>query len=445
MNITEFDGQVFIGENRVLFRYKEHRFTLFSTTIGAIPIFVVGEVFDGPAKGHVLFRLSHPFGSQESVFPRNIIVNVDYYVLKYDQRSQNSSLRFSLPELNQFIPSWPLVQYSFDNPHDPILLAKEEKEIKSFDIDFKGRPIHISFKITPEMHIGKTAELSTKTTLEINFEKNADYDFIYDLYHLVQGLFSFIYNRRNLWFTSISINGSYSQKSLPKERLVSALFFSNDRHMLPPENQETISKEKATFSLYEQNINALMQMIADDKLNYMNTHASTLRRNLVDLTQYLNITSSFELYHRELCPKDTSNSSDQLYEEVRELVRGFAEKQTGKRKEKAKKIAKEIRNENSLGQRIENVFNGYHFDSEKWEPLFSIFPHITPGRCKVLATVANRWRNELAHAKREEEPEADVIDAIRFVEQLNYVIVLRSAGYDDVNIMHIIAQMPAIS
>lgn len=46
-----------------------------------------------------------------------------------------------------------------------------------------------------------------------------------------------------------------------------------------------------------------------------------------------------------------------------------------------------------------------------------------------LASVANQWRNELAHEKREYEPDHKVISAIRLVEHLNYCIVLRQAGY----------------
>ena len=53
-----------------------------------------------------------------------------------------------------------------------------------------------------------------------------------------------------------------------------------------------------------------------------------------------------------------------------------------------------------------------------------------------LSDIANRWRNELAHEKREYEPDSQVVDAIRLVEHLNYCIVLREAGYDD-NIMSI--------
>lgn len=40
-------------------------------------------------------------------------------------------------------------------------------------------------------------------------------------------------------------------------------------------------------------------------------------------------------------------------------------------------------------------------------------------------------RNELAHEKREYEPNIKTVEAIRLVKHLNYTIILRTAGYSD--------------
>lgn len=58
-----------------------------------------------------------------------------------------------------------------------------------------------------------------------------------------------------------------------------------------------------------------------------------------------------------------------------------------------------------------------------------------------LASAANLWRNELAHEKREYQPNVDVITAVRLVEHLSYCIVLRYAGYNDEQIKAILSDI----
>ena len=58
-----------------------------------------------------------------------------------------------------------------------------------------------------------------------------------------------------------------------------------------------------------------------------------------------------------------------------------------------------------------------------------------------MASAANSWRNELAHEKREYQPDVDVVNAIRLVEHINYCIVLRQAGFNDEQIKAIISDI----
>jgi len=447
MQDHKFSGVVFINEKQLLFKFKNNKLTLISTAINIIPLCLCGIVLDGEKEGNVYFKLSHPFETCETSWPHNITVDIDYFILGHDNRAENTGIRFTLPELNYFIASSSLVIRKDYDTDAPFLIERTSRKICKFDLQFRDKPIQVSFKITPEIQVNNAAKIKTETELEVSFAPTVDYGFIYDVYNLVMGFLSFVYNRRNLWFESCTIIGSYTQKIRENEREFpsTAQFFSVNHHQAPPENDEFIAKEKVGFRLYEKHIASLMQIVADDKLNYMNIHSSAMKRNLVDLTQYLNITSSFELYHRTFCPKDTSDSSDLLYEEIKQHVLDFADKQKGKRKEKAKRFANGIKNENSLGQRIEKTFCGYSANDKVWKSLVDVFPELTSQRCAELSYLANDWRNELAHAKRKEEPESDVIDAIRFVEQLNYSIILRAAGYTDKEILEIIKLMPKVS
>ncbi|MDD4113570.1 MAG: hypothetical protein PHC56_11165 [Herbinix sp.] len=82
------------------------------------------------------------------------------------------------------------------------------------------------------------------------------------------------------------------------------------------------------------------------------------------------------------------------------------------------------------------AYEGY----STWKALKPILLEWFGDNIADLASAANLWRNELAHEKREYQPDINVIKAIRLVEHINYCIVLRLAGYDDEHIKIVISE-----
>lgn len=76
------------------------------------------------------------------------------------------------------------------------------------------------------------------------------------------------------------------------------------------------------------------------------------------------------------------------------------------------------------------VYKGY----KEWRGLASILDEWFKGRVSQLAQTINDWRNELAHASCKFVPTQDVITSVRLLECVNYCIIFRRAGYDDMEI-----------
>lgn len=76
------------------------------------------------------------------------------------------------------------------------------------------------------------------------------------------------------------------------------------------------------------------------------------------------------------------------------------------RLQKAKNFKKSLRPQISLEEKIEKSYNGYL----AWEPLKPILSDWFGNDITNLASAANIWRNELAHGKREYQPDVKVIE-----------------------------------
>ena len=85
------------------------------------------------------------------------------------------------------------------------------------------------------------------------------------------------------------------------------------------------------------------------------------------------------------------------------------------------------------------AYDGY----ATWQTLRPILSEWFGDDVTALASAANLWRNELAHEKREYQPDINVINAVRLIEHINYCIILRHAGYEDEQIKSILSEILA--
>ena len=179
-----------------------------------------------------------------------------------------------------------------------------------------------------------------------------------------------------------------------------------------------------------------MAKIVDHKYSI---NPSITTRRLFDLKQCLHITAAFEYYHRSFLPEISSETTIHVYEEIRDLIQKYTDTQSGKKRRKAVRLLNSLVPTISLQDKLCKTYLGY----ANWPGTNTILAEYFGDDVTELASIANKWRNELAHEKREYEPDKRVISAIRLVEHLNYCIILRMAGYSDENIKAIVEEILA--
>jgi len=342
----------------------------------------------------------------------NITCLVDYYVMDYDSGVSFTHMGFSFAELDSFYPSTRMYKrsckkYKFSR-------KAERNELFSFECSDREVSLFVdTFVVCSSRSLSKCI-VETKTRLVLKFTETNDFGFFMGLYTIVHNFFSFIYNRRNISLCSATLSDS---RPSPQTIVVIDKYKheSEEKTILP------------LFGAFSSHLKELFQLFLDDKYDIFSIHPSSSLRNYFDLGHCLSIMSAFEYYHRTFLPAISSPSTVTFYEDMKKLVQNYIDESSGRIKTKAKEFHKSIRPEISLGQRITKVYNGY----EGWKSVKTILSGWFGEDVSGLADIANEWRNELAHGKREFEPNKNVITATRLVEHLNYCMVLREAGYTD--------------
>lgn len=163
-------------------------------------------------------------------------------------------------------------------------------------------------------------------------------------------------------------------------------------------------------------------------------HPSIAARRLFDLEQFLQIIAAFEYYHRTFLPEKAADTTSQVYEEIKDLIQKYTDTLRGEKKRKAIRLQNSLVPAISLQDKLYKTYHGY----ADWLGAKFILTGYFGEDVTGLANIANEWRNELAHEKREYEPDKRVISAIRLVEHLNYCIILRISSFSDENIKAIV-------
>lgn len=446
-----YDGFIHVSDGSIPFHYDDGDLELiFGGSLASIEngtSVIVGQRRGVFAGGWMKFHLTFPIENYGTLKTKDetgalkevpisigtLHQEVDYYIDGYEEGAKYTKMHFSFPELDYIIPSASVCDVNPDER--TIRFTSNVTVIKSFLFEYKSRQITFALEILSDYKGGIKRTTQTVSRLTLQFEETDDLEFILSLYYNIGFFFSFLCNRRNIAFDSVSLIGTHTLKGHKKpgagtieDRVfpVSCTLYVPEKYKDAPEEQKVIEKT-IRYGVFASAINELFAMILEDKVSIQSIHSSRAARNLLDLKQCLHITAAFEYYQRNFLPKISSLETMEVYNEVKALVEEYAKAQSGKKKEKAKRLAKSLSPEISLQDKICKVYDEYDI----WQSLKPVLSEFFGGDISELAGVANEWRNELAHEKREFEPTLDVISAMRLMEHLNYCIVLRQAGYSD--------------
>lgn len=375
--------------------------------------------------------------SENSLYPQNYSQDIDWVIKQYQLKSKFNQVQFDFPELQYFCPSTSVVKEIGDD----VIFARNQRTLKEFDVEIQEVKCHVSFVVACSGSYGLAhSHMEAVSKILIDFPETDNLNFLEEIYYIVDSVFAFLCNRRNTGCLSMKLHGNYEAKTIDHRKIVDTIrpyncsMFFFDKYREEPEKQKTISKAFYSAMMLPY-IDKLFELVADDitgnretsaNISISSMHPSLKRRNLIDLQQSLHITGAFEFYVRRYLP---GMIEEKTYHTIlKMLLLEFANKNIGKTRKLAKNLVDNVVREPSLQEKIEKVYGGY----KDWtgvkdcleEDWFS-------NDVSLLAKSANEWRNELAHEKRSYEPDIEAIRAIRLVEHLNYIIMLRQLGCTD--------------
>lgn len=387
-----------------------------------------------------LFCSQLPFSFSEfAMYPQNNHQKIDFVVKNYEIGSKYKEVIFDFAELQYFCPSGSVVK---DDEERNVTFSGESKKIRTFNIVVNSIECEVSFILGAKGKWGFAhSMMEAITELHISFPETDDFDFLNNLYLIVDCVFSFICNRRNTTCLSMKIKGTYPSKTIDNNMVVDCIrhctseIFYFDKYREDPENEKIIAKTWDASLLFK-HIDDLFTIVADDisgkledggKISIASVHPSNKRRNLIDLQQSIQISSAFEFYVRRYLPNMIEEKDHHII--MKMILKEIESKSTGKLKELAKNLAKNVVREPALVDKVMKAYTGY----DNWRPLTTCISEewYKPDEIKTLGYEANQWRNDLAHAKRSYEPNENTVRAIRLLEHINYAIVLRVLGFSD--------------
>ena len=411
---------------------------------------IIGQKFGPILGGNILYILSVPLSSPHTFIdengPKNRFIfnhtsSVKYFIEDYQMDYKYTEMRLQFPELNYFIPSVGISTVSSEEAK----VSRVKETICSFDIQYRNTTILISFDATMSCTVNNKCTIETLSEVSLKFAETDDLDYLTRLYSSIRQFFVFICNRQNIGLRSAKFIGIFSNKKLDNKTIVDANGYTIQKFVFSQKYLEPIEEIKyveqtPNSRLFSSNLKEFVQLFFEDSpkdlpvVSGRSIHRSAKYRNLINLEHSLQITSTFEYYVRSMLPEISSQETISFFNDIESLVEDYINKSCRKIKKKAKSFIKSLKPQVSLEEKILRTFNGY----SNWLPLKSILSDWFGKDIKELAKVANLWRNELAHERREYEPDINVIRAVRLMEHINYCIVLRHARYSDEQIKTIL-------
>ncbi len=450
-------GSIRISDYDYPFSYQKEteKITVYIGT-NAITVPEDTDVFIGQKNGmmtdgKILYKLCLPLSNDCMTLERdkpkyvslaNQTIPVEYFIENYQENSRYTEMRFRFPELNYFIPSLGRAKIS----DEEIIISRKEDTLCSFDFTYHGTNVTISFNAKMNVHSDVKITAETISEVALTFPATDNLEFLCGLYDVVRCFFSFICNRQNIGLRNAVLIGNYPAKSIDSNKVVDVdihtkqkIFFSQ-KYLEPEEEQKQISKTP-NIRLFIEKMPELFRLFSEDTaesvaiVNRFRIHHSIKYRHLIDLEQSLNITATFEYYVRALLPEMSSAPTLDFINDLSAFLDEYIEHNSGKKGRKAKNFRRSLSPQISLEDKVKKVYDGY----STWQPLKPILTKWFGDDISALANVANSWRNELAHEKREYQPGVNVVNAVRLIEHINYCIVFRQAGYSDMQIQSIIS------
>lgn len=435
-----------ITEPKVAFSFEKDQLTLYSAPehVSLPDDSIIGVAINTSKKYY--FRLLSDTCKYISSIPiiGNIHIKTIYYVEDYQDCQMYEAIILSFPVLDFFLAD---VLLKKNNPS----VSEENKcHIWTYHSTFKGRAISLIFSTQRDSVDSTNFKYTWRAQLKICSEQPFEPDFAYEVVRYVQGLFSFIYNRADIVVGNVVLSGTktYFRPKNPEFRtnnleehscpIQSSLKFTESFSDNTPDFLNYLPNNHIGLALFETKFDRLIHMLFDDKILFYPLMKA--EKGIYNLGRILYLNYHFEHYFKLI---------ESLYPSAKVIVvynkKKLANKNDNKKVSELRLALRLIYvfDPNLMTERNYKNAKVIRLGSFKWDGVCGILNDYYPADCIYdIVEHYTRWRNAEAHVNDLplDDPQA-FIESVRFVESMNYCVVLKIAGYSNEEIHLIIDRL----
>ena len=374
----------------------------------------------------------------------NISITTIYYVEDYLDGSMYEAIILSFPALDFFLAD---VLLKKNNPS----ISEENKcHIWTYNSTFRNRTLTLIFSTRRDSVDSSNYKYTWRAQLKICSTQPFEPDFAYEVVRYVQGFFSFIYNRSDIVVGNVILLGTKTnlrpknpefktnnieEHSCPiQSTLKFTESFSDNSH----DFLNYFPNNHIGFALFETKFDRLIHMLFGDKILFCPLMKA--ERDIYNLGRILYLNYHFEHYFKLI---------ESLYPSAIVTVVYNMKKLANKNdKKKVSELRLALRliyvfDPNLMTERNYKDARVIRLGVFKWDGVGGILNDYYPADCIYdIVEHYTRWRNAEAHVNNLPLDDSHAfIESVRFVESMNYCVVLKIAGYTDEEIHLIIDRL----
>ena len=427
---TENDAyeQIFSGLSSYRSNLKEHKW------INRITI-----------NGRTAERYLVYFGTSDdpSIYNGYRIYNVDWYYVTDNEGEFIDEIRFYGREIDYFYNPTIIFQQIVKYKEEKYI-SVESLSVHTVDIEdlrcgtymSNGVQVDVSCCSTAKMNYQSTSPLDSKSFLKLRFSEKINLDELINKARIIQNLIKYVSYRTNNVFSDIS---TYIVVEDDKVRNCGKLIFNT--HVKEEQNEKAKERIIKAEDLNE-HVSYLLKVIESGEMAFGHYCNSIEDTRHYPISRIIMILAAFEREFRNVYGQDVRRSEDykETKTEIVDLIMKYAENMTGKRKKYIKKFAKGIMNtDSSYGDNLKYAFEDCKIIMEPF-----VIKHFNGTYEEIIEDVSlniNDLRNGVAHSRLDMKLEARHLTDIHLVEEMLYVIRLKSIGVDKTRIKKIVNEL----
>lgn len=362
---------------------------------------------------------------------RSITLSVNYYARMFYEAD---ILFFTMEgnEIDEFFS--PLDYYHSkrkSNRYQFRDLLYEREIIDSYKLKFEDKNVQIDVIIGDVLTKGRRSDLSLHSKLKVTIEKTRDLDYIYRLSNKIKTFLRFVHRKQ---YTNLNHMNLYVEKD--NTIFDGGFMFSSlyDRNLRP------YSKIEGSFIWYKNKLEELLTVVFSDE-DFSTNHLFVDYNNFYDYSPF-RIAAICSAFEHEYKMNNIYNNKSQMGDlPIKKVLIKYIDNIAAKdnlEKDFLKTAKDKIKNIGNGVGLIQKIKNAYQINKDVFESSYIERYVIDDEFTKKAAESFAVLRNKKLHDNMDEAFSDEDLLYVRFIDMLQFAMVLRRSGYDTKDISIIV-------